>query len=315
MSWSSRLAVGAPDSVAGFVVGGVYDRTRDIHDRFGGQRQYGISTPSGQPFVFLFSGSSGSRHGYFDYYDEDGIFHYFGEGQKGDMRMERGNLAIRNHIHTGKRLLVFKSLGGGRQRFVGEFVYSDYDVIPGHPDSVGQLRNAIVFRLRPRFDDPGADPELQLPSLLDADQMGATEREAVVVLRAKQQLFRRRLSVVESACRLTGIDDLRFLRASHIKPWRDASEGERIDPNNGLFLTPSADLLFDRGWLSFRKDGRLILSGKLPSQVKAKLGIDLREGRSCGVFTQSQGEYLAYHRDCIFDRSTGQEGLLSSLFD
>src|SRR5690606_14245603 len=99
-----------------------------IHDRFGGQRQYGISTPQGQPYIFLFSGATGSRHGYFDYYDEDGVFHYFGEGQKGDMRMERGNLAIRDHLRTGRRLLVFKSLGGGRQRFVGEFVYEDHDV-------------------------------------------------------------------------------------------------------------------------------------------------------------------------------------------
>src|SRR5690606_41732257 len=54
--------------------------------------------------------------------------YYFGEGQKGDMRMERGNLAIRDHLRTGRRLLVFKSLGGGRQRFVGEFVYEDHDV-------------------------------------------------------------------------------------------------------------------------------------------------------------------------------------------
>ncbi len=315
MTLAGPLGLGVPDSVAGFVVGGVYDRTRDIHDRYGGQRQYGISTPSGSPYIFLFSGSSGSRHGYFDYYDEDGVFHYFGEGQIGDMRMERGNLAIRNHLKTGKHLLVFKSLGGGRQRFIGEFVYEDHDVIPGHPDSEGRLRNAIVFRLRPKFDDPGADPELQLPSLLNVDQMSPTEREAVVVLRAKQQLFRRRLSVVERACRLTGVDDLRFLRASHIKPWRDASDGERIDPNNGLLLTPSADHLFDRGWLSFRSDGRLIVSGKLPEQVTAKLGIDLREGRSCGPFTELQANYLAYHRDCVFDQPAYQESSLPALLD
>lgn len=315
MNARSRLIASAPDAVAGFVVGAVYDRQRDIHDRFGGQRRYGISTPSGQPYIFLFSGSSGSRHGYFDNYDENGIFHYFGEGQQGDMRMDRGNLAIRDHLKSGKRLLVFKSLGGGRQRFVGEFVYQGHDVIPGHPDSLGEPRNALIFRLRPVHDDPGADPELQLPSLLAADQMGPTEKQVIAKLRLKQQLFRRRLSVLERACRLTGIDDLRFLRASHIKPWRDASDGERIDPHNGLLLTPSADLLFDRGWVTFRDDGRLIVSRRLPEQVREKLGIDVSEGRKCGTFSAKQAEYLEYHRDCIFGRPELQESLLPALLD
>jgi 5-methylcytosine-specific restriction protein A len=315
VTFRSPLLPAAPDAIAGFVVGAVYDRQADIHDRFGGQRQYGISTPQGQPYIFLFSGATGSRHGYFDYYDEDGVFHYFGEGQKGDMRMERGNLAIRNHLRTGRRLLVFKSLGGGRQRFVGEFVYEDHDVIPDHPDSDGRLRNAIVFRLRPVHDHPGADPELQLPALLGAESVGATERQAIVKLRVKQQLFRRRLSVLERACRLTGIDDLRFLRASHIKPWRDASDDERIDPHNGLLLTPSADLLFDKGWISFRSDGRLIVSERLPGQVREKLGVDVRDGRKCGTFTPRQTEFLEYHRDCVYGRTELQEGLIQVLFD
>lgn len=292
----------APDQVAGYVVGAVYDRQRDIHDRFGGRRQYGISTPADQQFIFLFSGSSGSRHGYFDYYDEEGTFHYFGGGQRGDMSWNHGNRAIRDHLKSGRRLLVFKSLGRGRQRFVGEFVYGGHDIIPDHPDSEGRLRNAIVFRLRPVHDDPGADPEFELSTLLTDDVVGATERSAVVQLRAKQQLFRRRLSVIERACRLTAIDDLRFLRASHIKPWRNSSEGERVDPHNGLLLTPSADLLFDHGWVSFKNDGRLIVANALPDQVRERLGLDVTEGRKCGDFTAQQADYLEYHRDCVFGK-------------
>lgn len=315
MAFRRSLLTAAPDKIAGFVVGAVYDRQSDIHDRFGGQRQSGISTPQSQPFIFLFSGAAGSQHGYLDYYDENGVFHYFGQGQRGDMRMGRGNLAIRDHIRSGKRLFVFKSLGPRRQRFVGEFVYEDHDVIPDHPDSDGRLRNAIVFRLQPVHDDPGADPELQLAALLDTEALGATERQAIATLRVKQQLFRRRLSVLERACRLTGIDDLRFLRASHIKPWRDASDVERIDPHNGLLLTPSADLLFDKGWISFRQDGRLIVSERLPDQARERLGLDVQNGRQCGVFTTTQADYVEYHRDCIFGRQDIQEGLMQVLFD
>lgn len=263
--------------------------------------------------IFLFSGRGGGRHGYFDQFDENGIFHYFARGQKGDVQMAAGNRDVRDHIRLGKRLLVFNSLGPRRHRFVGEFFYDGHYVVRDHPDSDGKLRNAIVFRLRPVHDDPGPDPELHLPFLLAADQMGPTEKLGIAALRLKQQLFRRRLSMLEKACRLTGIDDLRFLRASHIKPWRDASDGERIDPENGLLLTPSADLLFDRGWISFRDDGRLIASGQLPEHVRVRLGIDMSEGRKCGTFSPGQAEYLAYHRDCIFGRPDLQESLLPAL--
>jgi hypothetical protein len=38
-----------------FQKGVTYSRRSDIHDRFGGQQQGGISTPKGFPYVFLFT--------------------------------------------------------------------------------------------------------------------------------------------------------------------------------------------------------------------------------------------------------------------
>jgi hypothetical protein len=46
-----------------FSPGQVY-RRRDLHEKFGGQRQGGISTPEKAPFIFLITGDSGKRHGY-----------------------------------------------------------------------------------------------------------------------------------------------------------------------------------------------------------------------------------------------------------
>src|SRR5690554_6381066 len=99
------------------------------------------------------------------------------------MRMDRGNLAIRENVLTGKRLDVFKALGGGRHRFVREFVYQEHDIVPDHPYSEGNLRNSIVFRLRPVKDDPGLDPELQLPALLDVDTLTPTEKQTLATVR------------------------------------------------------------------------------------------------------------------------------------
>ena len=100
-------------------------------------------------------------------------------------------------------------------------------------------------------------------------------------VRKKQSLFRRRLIGVEKECRLTGVRDLRFLRASHIKPWAECgTAAERVDGHNGLLLTPTADLLFDRGWITFEDKGALVPSQLLPDDVVKRIGFSARPGRS-----------------------------------
>lgn len=242
-----------PDQTLPYVVGALYSRRLHIHDKFGGSRQSGITRSSAGNFVFIFTGLSGARHGYMDFWDDAGAFHYFGEGQSGDMEFVRGNRAILSHKEEGRRLLVFQSLGhGASYRFLGEFqlevAYKKHNV----PDTAGNLRTAIVFKLQPV--ESSFDP---FRKVLSEPEFGAidvdlTSREQVVTVRAKQDLFRKNLVLVEKECRLSGIADLRFLRASHIKPWARCETGkERVDGHNGLLLAPHADLLFDRGWISF----------------------------------------------------------------
>jgi len=297
----------------GYSVGAVYNRKMQIHGRFGGQGQYGISTPRNHPYIFLFTSRQGLQHGYHDHFGDDGTFTYYGEGRAGDMQMQRGNKAIRDHAKNGKHLLVFLDLGEGTYRYLGEFVYSGHYVDPESRDTGGNVRNAIAFRLIPLDDEPQQEefvPLLPLDSLV-----GVTQRDAIVAVRTKQTLFRRRVSTVEKECRLTGVMDLRFLRASHIKPWAQSNDTERVDENNGLLLTPSADQLFDHGWVSFRDDGRLIVSEGLPERVKERLGLDLQAGRPCGNFNAEQATFLAHHRDCIFGQKGLQDRLVATLFD
>ncbi|PSL20472.1 HNH endonuclease signature motif containing protein [Shimia abyssi] len=130
-----------------FVEGHLYSRVRDIHEVFGGQRQGGISTPAGQPFVFIFTGKSGAQHGYQDGWRDDGVFLYTGEGQRGDMTFRAGNAAVRDHDHSGKELLMFEALGHGKPvKFVGRFACQSWDTFRG-PDSEGKERECIQFHL------------------------------------------------------------------------------------------------------------------------------------------------------------------------
>ncbi len=290
-----------------YEVGALYNRQQEIHGRYGGQTQGGISTPAESPFVILFTGEAGPQHGYLDHWEyEDGenILHYFGEGQEGDMQDTRGNRAIRQHLQKNKRLLIFQSMGKSRpNRFLGEFRFIYAYEQPGVPDTKGNLRKSIVFKLKPvekdfsPFQNIIADKAQPIIDLSETTVLRMTET------RSKQSLFKRRLLTVEKECRLSGISDLRFLRASHVKPWSECVDGtERIDGNNGLLLGPHADFLFDRGWITFEDNGSLVRSDRLPTDVIDRIGLDLKQGRKCGEFFDKQKVYLEYHRNAVFEK-------------
>lgn len=301
----NQYTLGKRDTDLPFDVGALYSRKAQIHALFGGQQQGGISTPKDQPFVIIFTGEAGKSHGYDDFWDDDGVFHYFGEGQSGDMKMTGGNRAIDAHQQEGKRLLLFKSMGHGKPyRYDGEFVRISTYSRPDTPATRGPNRTAIVFRLQP-LDQSAFLPTWKVaePSKVELE-LGSTAILKLTEVRTKQELFKRRLIDVEKRCRITQVMDLRFLRASHIKPWSACtSGGERTDGNNGLLLTPQADLLFDRGWLTFEGQGKLAVAKELPADVKKRLGLNLKEGRNCGSFNEAQRHYLDHHRERIFEKS------------
>ena len=220
-----------------FVVGALYSRQNEIHALLGGQRQGGISTPSQSPFVIIFTGEAGKSHGYADRWDDDGVFHYFGEGQSGNMKMTGGNRAINDHVKDGKRLLAFKSLGHGKPyRYDGEFVCINSYIRPDTPATRGPNRDAIVFRLqlisKQSFLQPSKVAEQSVLEL----ELGSTTALRLTTVRTKQDLFRQRLIGIEKHCRLTKIMDLRFLRASHIKPWAECESGGQKRPRDGRLL-------------------------------------------------------------------------------
>ena len=143
----------------GLVVGKQYKRTA-IHERFGGQRQGGISTPQRHPFVFLFSSQSGEKYGYSDGFQSDGVYWYTGEGQKGDMKIVRGNQAIRDHVKNGKELLLFEQAERSFVTFLGRAKYLSNHKATA-PDVDGKNRKAIVFELELCEGSSGLPAKLQ----------------------------------------------------------------------------------------------------------------------------------------------------------
>lgn len=102
-----------------------------------------------------------------------------------------------------------------------------------------------------------------------------TEKERLQAARIGQGEFRDALlRYWASECPVTGVDHATALRASHIKPWREASNVERLNTFNGLLLCAHIDALFDQHLITFEDDGLLRISSLISAQNRSRLGLD-----------------------------------------
>src|SRR4029077_6199477 len=96
----------------------------------------------------------------------------------------------------------------------------------------------------------------------------------------------------DASCRVTPGNEPRHLKASHIKPWRDATDAERLDGFNGLLLSPHIDHLFDECYITFSTRQALVIVPEVRDKLLDAWGIDA--GVRLGEFTREQNAYLDY---------------------
>ncbi len=129
------------------------------------------------------------------------------------------------------------------------------------------------------------------------EQAIATEALALRKTRIGQGPFRTALLARwQGRCPLTGIVEPELLRASHIIPWnRCESDGERVDPENGLLLSALWDAAFDRGLVSFGDDGVALVSSRLSG---ASLAVLRASGEGVlGQLSAGNRSRLRWHRE------------------
>lgn len=159
-------------------------------------------------------------------------------------------------------------------------------------NSAGSAIIERVLELEDQVRADEAEREIQLNQ-----ELASTEREQLVRSRVGQGTFRLQVLDREKSCRLTGVSDKRFLIASHIKPWKDCSNAERLDGSNGLMLAPHVDKLFDRGWITFQDNGDLLVADAAKEIVSAW---GLTSSLNVGSFTLEQRRYLSHHRSVVY---------------
>jgi hypothetical protein len=133
--------------------------------------------------------------------------------------------------------------------------------------------------------------------LLDAT-LADTVKATLVQARRGQGKFRERVQMLEIGCRVTQVTQENLLVASHIKPWKTSDNAERLDGNNGLFLSPHVDALFDKGFISFTKKGEFLVSPQLEKDVLTRWKIDSTS--KVGSFNSDQAYFLEHHNEVVF---------------
>lgn len=104
---------------------------------------------------------------------------------------------------------------------------------------------------------------------------------------------------IERRCRITGVDNPIHLVASHCKPWRDSTNEERLNGENGLLLTRSIDHLFDSGSIGFGDSDRLVISPVAHRPSLERMGVNTRSAVNVGGFTEGQRRYLDFRRNSV----------------
>ena len=151
-------------------------------------------------------------------------------------------------------------------------------------------------------DDLPSIDSSSIKGFKEAHPIITTEAFALINARKGQGVYRKSLEEYwESRCSITGTSESnkgKLLIASHIKPWADSNNSERMDQFNGLLLIPNLDKAFDRGYITFDRSGAILISSQL--NTPSGFGISKDLCITSNKLNQNHLRYLEYHRKKIF---------------
>jgi predicted restriction endonuclease len=143
--------------------------------------------------------------------------------------------------------------------------------------------------------DASVELEEDIESIITDNSSTETDKLSLIKSRIGQGEFRKKLLSHWKACAVTGYKIPSMLVASHIKPWRDSNNQERLDKFNGLMLMPNLDKAFDSGLISSNKNGEIMISEIFKSPELLCINPNMKIKTDADHF-----KYLGYHREIIF---------------
>lgn len=154
------------------------------------------------------------------------------------------------------------------------------------------------------------NPSQSLEKFLNAEEVKAvlnkiapteideiTERIQVILARVGHGKYRDKMfSYWNGQCAVTNCTIKELLRASHAKPWVDCDGAkEKLNPYNGFLLCANLDALFDRGLITFDRDGKIKISKFITKEQQESIGIHPEMRIREGLFSEKHIEFLEWH--------------------
>jgi hypothetical protein len=256
----------------------------------------GVFTPKGANEIFLFVTRErlGWMTPYKNFLDEDLLFW---DGEKGHRSDER----IANAARRGEDIhLFYRDQRHTPFTYHGRVMLVRWDRHTDRPSEFVFNVVAIVPELEPAAAHQLAEDPADYAVISEAGVSGIDRAVVAKTRGIAQRLFRGNLlRLWRGSCAVTRVQEPRVLRSSHIKPWVKSNVREKVDHFNGLLLIPNLDALFNEGLISFRDNGRIMISAQWQPTDQRRMHItpDLQ---LCALHSQSR-PYLEFHRDAVFE--------------
>lgn len=128
-----------------------------------------------------------------------------------------------------------------------------------------------------------------------------------VKVRINQTVFRQIvLANYNNKCAISGIDITDLLVASHIIPW-SKNENERLNPENGICLSPLYDRAYDKGYIAINEKYELLLSSAIKREKKKDYyssSFEILHNLKINLPLKylPKREFLQFHLDTIFKK-------------
>ncbi|MBV6440931.1 MAG: hypothetical protein EPGJADBJ_02607 [Saprospiraceae bacterium] len=227
------------------------------------------------------------------------------------MKFTKGNLALRDHIKNQKRVFLFTFYKKGAWKYITELeLFKDpfeFKTI----DKNNDYRKGIKFVFKSLTPISYLNQESQINILEEyttkyqpiRNKPNETERNGLVNSRVGQGWYRLNiLSRWDNKCAVTGCNIPNILIASHIVPWNQATDEERLDIENGILLAPHIDALFDKHLISFNDDGKIIISHRIIPELHSILCINSE--MKIYDLSEKNKEYLKRHREVFHSNNS-----------
>lgn len=206
--------------------------------------------------------------------------------------MRLNNFASIDPYHQQRGI---KGLDGGKKQVMpiwDEFIEDRERLLFESEKILARLENTSLER---KFQD----------ELSGTESLIGEEKIREVKTRVNQSVFRRIVMAnYEFKCCISGIDLPDLLLASHILPW-SKNEKERLNPENGICLSPLYDRAFDKGLIGISTNFEILISRVVKNNNDKAYYSEFFapiEGRKITMPKKyiPRKEFLEYHLDVVY---------------